>query len=130
MIRVGLVDDQHLVRAGLRALLNRAPDIEVVGEAGDGDAAYRLAVTERPDVLLMDVRMPGTDGIEATRRIVADERLTGVRVVVLTTFDTDEYVFEAIRAGASGFLLKDTGPDELRGAVRIVRAGEALLAPR
>lgn len=130
MIRVGLVDDQHLVRAGLRALLNRAPDIEVVGEAGDGDAAYRLAVTERPDVLLMDVRMPGTDGIEATRRIVADERLTGVRVVVLTTFDTDEYVFEAIRAGASGFLLKDTGPDELRGAVRIVRAGEALLSPR
>ncbi|MFG1757737.1 response regulator transcription factor [Micromonospora echinofusca] len=129
MIRVGLVDDQHLVRAGLRALLDRAPDIEVVGEAGDGDAAYRLAVTERPDVLLMDVRMPGTDGIEATRRIVADERLTGVRVVVLTTFDTDEYVFEAIRAGASGFLLKDTGPDELRGAVRIVRAGEALLSP-
>ena len=128
MIRVAVVDDQHLVRAGLRALLERATDITVVGEAGDGDAAVALARAELPDVVLMDLRMPGTDGIAATRRIVGDERLAGVRVLVLTTFDTDEHVFEAIRAGAAGFLLKATGPDELRGAVRAVARGEAQLS--
>jgi DNA-binding NarL/FixJ family response regulator len=129
VIRVALVDDQHLVRAGLRALLERPGDITVVGEAGDGDAGVALVRAERPDVVLMDVRMPGTDGLAATRRIVADPALRDVRVVVLTTFDTDEHVFEAIRLGASGFLLKDAGPDELRRAVRVVAAGEALLAP-
>ena len=129
MIRVALVDDQHLVRAGLRALLERPGDITVVGEAGDGDAGVALVRAERPDVVLMDVRMPGTDGLAATRLIVADPALRDVRVVVLTTFDADEHVFEAIRLGASGFLLKDAGPDELRRAVRVVAAGEALLAP-
>ena len=129
MIRVALVDDQHLVRAGLRALLERPGDITVVGEAGDGDAGVALVRAERPDVVLMDVRMPGTDGLAATRLIVADPALRDVRVIVLTTFDADEHVFEAIRLGASGFLLKDAGPDELRRAVRVVAAGEALLAP-
>jgi DNA-binding NarL/FixJ family response regulator len=129
VIRVALVDDQHLVRAGLRALLERPGDITVVGEAGDGDAGVALVRAERPDVVLMDVRMPGTDGLAATSRIVADPALRDVRVVVLTTFDADEHVFEAIRLGASGFLLKDAGPDELRRAVRVVAAGEALLAP-
>lgn len=129
MIRVVLVDDQHLVRTGLRALLERADDIEVVGEAADGAAAISMVRAELPDVVLMDVRMPGVDGIEATRRIVADDRLREVRVVVLTTFDTDEHVFEAIRVGAAGFLLKDTGPDDLRHAVRVVAGGEALLSP-
>jgi DNA-binding NarL/FixJ family response regulator len=129
VIRVALVDDQQLVRAGLRALLDRADDITVVGEAGDGDAAVTLARVEHPDVILMDIRMPGTDGLTATRRIVADERLRDVRVVVLTTFDTDENVFEAVRAGAAGFLLKDAGADELRRAVRVVAAGDALLSP-
>jgi DNA-binding NarL/FixJ family response regulator len=130
MIRVVLVDDQQLVRAGFRALLERADDIVVVGEAGDGAAGVKVVVAERPDVVLMDVRMPELDGLEATRRIVNDERLREVKVVVLTTFDADEYVFEAIRLGASGFLLKDTGPDELRGAVRVVAAGEGLLSPK
>jgi DNA-binding NarL/FixJ family response regulator len=129
VIRVALVDDQHLVRAGLRALLERPGDITVVGEAGDGDAGVALVRAERPDVVLMDVRMPGTDGLAATRLIVADPALRDVRVIVLTTFDADEHVFEAIRLGASGFLLKDAGPDELRRAVRVVAAGEALLAP-
>jgi DNA-binding NarL/FixJ family response regulator len=129
VIRVAVVDDQHLVRSGLRALLDRPDDITVVGEAADGDAALMLVRAERPDVVLMDVRMPGTDGIEATRRIVADERLRDVRVVVLTTFDTDENLFAAIRAGAAGFLLKDAAPDELRAAVRTVAAGDALLSP-
>jgi DNA-binding NarL/FixJ family response regulator len=129
VIRVALVDDQHLVRAGLRALLERPGDITVVGEAGDGDAGVALVRAERPDVVLMDVRMPGTDGLAATRLIVAYPALRDVRVVVLTTFDADEHVFEAIRLGASGFLLKDAGPDELRRAVRVVAAGEALLAP-
>ncbi|MEV0201051.1 response regulator transcription factor [Nonomuraea sp. NPDC050691] len=129
MIRVALVDDQELMRAGLRALLERADDITVAGEAPDGAAGYALAVAERPDVVLMDIRMPGLDGIEATRRIVADARLRDVRVVVLTTFDTDEHLFDAIRAGASGFLLKNTAPDELRAAVRTVAAGDALLSP-
>lgn len=129
MIRVALVDDQPLVRAGLRALLERAEDISVVGEAGDGDAGVALVADQRPDVVLMDVRMPVTDGLDATRRIVADERLRDVRVIVLTTFDTDEHIFDAIRLGAVGFLLKDIAPDELRGAVRVVAGGEALLSP-
>ncbi|SCK28067.1 response regulator transcription factor [Streptomyces sp. WMMB 322] len=128
-VRVVLVDDQHLVRAGLGALLERAPDITVVGEAGDGSAGLDVVRAERPDIVLMDVRMPGTDGLEATRRILADPRLRDVRVVMLTTFDDDEYLFEAIRAGAAGFLLKDTAPDALREAVRIVAGGDALLSP-
>ncbi len=129
MIRVALVDDQHLMRAGLAALLDRADDITVVGEAEDGAAGVALVRAERPDVVLMDIRMPGVDGIEATRRIVTDEQLRGTRVVVLTTFDTDEHIFDAIRAGAAGFLLKNTQPAELRDAVRTVAAGEALLSP-
>ncbi|MET8465143.1 response regulator, partial [Micromonospora zamorensis] len=128
-VRVVLVDDQHLVRTGLRALLERASDITVVGEAGDGRAAVAVAREQRPDVVLMDVRMPGGDGIEATRRILTDPTLADVRVVMLTTFDDDEYLFEAIRAGAAGFLLKDTPPDALRDAVRVVAGGDALLSP-
>ena len=128
-LRVVLVDDQHLVRAGLRALLERAPDITVVGEAGDGASGLAVVRTERPDIVLMDVRMPGTDGLQATRRIVADPALGEIRVVMLTTFDDDEYLFEAIRVGAAGFLLKDTGPDALREAVRTVAGGDALLSP-
>jgi DNA-binding NarL/FixJ family response regulator len=129
MIRVVLADDQVLVRAGFRALLDAQDDIEVVGEAGDGEQAVRLAAELTPDVVLMDIRMPGTDGLAATRRISADGHLTGVRVVILTTFELDEYVFEAIRAGASGFLVKDTEPDELVQAVRVVAGGDALLSP-
>ena len=129
MIRVLLADDQGLVRAGFRALLEAEADIEVVGEATDGDEAVRLAVAERPDVFLMDIRMPGTDGLEATRRIAADDRLGGVRIVILTTFELDEYVFEALRVGASGFLVKDTEPVELLRAVRAVAAGDSLLSP-
>ena len=128
-IRVLLADDQTLVRSGFRALLERSDDIEVVGEAADGAEAIDLARAERPDVLLMDIRMPGVDGLEATRRITADETLAKVRVIMLTTFELDEYVFEALHAGASGFLLKDVEPDELRAAVRIVAHGEALLSP-
>ncbi|PVZ11724.1 response regulator [Actinomycetospora cinnamomea] len=128
-VRVVLVDDQHLVRTGLRALLERAPDLAVVGEAGDGATGLAVVRTERPDVVLMDVRMPGTDGLRATRAIVADPALAGVHVVVLTTFDDDEYLFDAIRAGAAGFLLKDTGPEALREAVRTVARGDALLSP-
>ena len=129
MIRVVVADDQALVRSGFTVLLNSAGDIEVVGEANDGDEAVDVAVHERPDVMLMDIRMPGTDGLEATRRITADERLADTRVLILTTFDLDEYVFEALRAGASGFLLKDTLPEDLLTAVRVVAAGQALLAP-
>jgi DNA-binding NarL/FixJ family response regulator len=129
VIRVVLADDQALVRAGFRALLDAQDDIEVVGEAGDGEEAVRLATELTPDVVLMDVRMPGTDGLAATRRISADGHLAGVRVVILTTFELDEYVFEAIRSGASGFLVKDTEPDELVQAVRVVAGGDALLSP-
>ena len=125
-----LADDQHLVRAGFRALLDDAGDIEVVGEAGNGAEAVELARSARPDVVLMDIRMPDLDGIEATRRICADPDTAGVRVLILTTFDLDEYVFEALRAGASGFLLKDLPREDLVAAVRVVAAGEALLAPR
>ncbi|GIE46790.1 DNA-binding response regulator [Amorphoplanes nipponensis] len=129
MITVLLADDQALVRAGFRALLNAEPDIEVVAEAGDGLEAARLAAQTRPDVVLMDIRMPGVDGLEATRRIVADPALAATRVVILTTFELDEYVFEALRTGASGFLVKDTEPVELLRAVRAVAAGDALLSP-
>ncbi len=130
MISVVLADDQALVRAGFRALLDAQPDIVVVGEAANGDEAVALAREHRPDIVLMDIRMPGVDGLAATRRIVEDERLDGVRVVILTTFDLDEYVFEAIRSGANGFLVKDTEPTELLHAVRAVVAGDALLSPR
>ena len=129
MIRVLLADDQALVRAGFRALLDAQDDIEVVGEAGDGEEAVRLATELVPDVVLMDIRMPGVDGLEATKRIAADERLNDVRIVILTTFEVDEYVFEALRVGASGFLVKDTEPAELLRAVRAVAGGEALLSP-
>ncbi|MFF0596696.1 response regulator [Streptomyces antibioticus] len=129
MIRVLLADDQALVRAGFRALLDAQSDIEVAGEAADGDEAVRLVCSLRPDVVLMDIRMPVLDGLAATRRITDDETLTDVRVVMLTTFELDEYVFEAIRSGASGFLVKDTEPDELLRAVRAVVAGDALLSP-
>ncbi len=129
MIRVLLVDDQALVRAGFRALLDAQDDVEVVGEAGDGDEGVRLARRLGPDIVLMDIRMPGTDGLAATRSIVGDDRLKDVRIVILTTFELDEYVFEAIRSGASGFLVKDTEPVELLRAVRAVAAGDALLSP-
>jgi DNA-binding NarL/FixJ family response regulator len=129
MIRVALADDQQLVRAGFRSLLETEDGIVVVGEADDGSAAVALVREERPDVVLMDVRMPGVDGLEATRRITADEGLAGVKVLILTTFELDEYVFEALRAGASGFLVKHTQPAELVRAVRVVDAGEALLSP-
>ncbi|MFC6065456.1 response regulator [Streptomyces ochraceiscleroticus] len=129
MIRVLLADDQVLVRAGFRALLDAQPDIEVVGEAADGEEALTAVRERRPDVVLMDIRMPVVDGLAATRRITGDERLAGVKVVMLTTFELDEYVFEAIRSGASGFLVKDTEPDELLRAVRAVVAGDALLSP-
>ncbi|WP_327260690.1 response regulator transcription factor [Streptomyces sp. NBC_01232] len=129
MIRVLLADDQLLVRAGFRALLDAQPDIEVVGEAADGDEAVRLVAELRPDVVLMDIRMPVLDGLTATRRIGEDGSLADVRVVMLTTFELDEYVFEAIRSGASGFLVKDTEPEELLRAVRAVVAGDALLSP-
>jgi DNA-binding NarL/FixJ family response regulator len=128
-ISVLLVDDQTLVRAGFAQLLARDEEIEVVGEAEDGQEGVDLARSLSPDVVLMDIRMPVMDGLEATRRIVGDPRTEDVRVVVLTTFDLDEYVFEALRLGASGFLLKDTEPDELRRAVRVVAEGEALLSP-
>jgi DNA-binding NarL/FixJ family response regulator len=129
VIRVLLADDQVLVRAGFRALLDAQEDIEVVGEAADGDEAVRKVRELTPDAVLMDIRMPLVDGLAATRTITADPALEAVKVVVLTTFELDEYVFEAIRSGASGFLVKDTEPDELLRAVRAVVAGDALLSP-
>jgi DNA-binding NarL/FixJ family response regulator len=129
VIKVLLADDQALVRAGFRALLEAQTDMEVVGEAADGEEAVALARAQAPDVVLMDIRMPGLDGLAATRRITDDLRLDGVRVVILTTFELDEYVYDAIRAGASGFLVKDTEPAELLRGVRVVAGGEALLSP-
>jgi DNA-binding NarL/FixJ family response regulator len=129
-IRVVVADDQVLVRSGFAMLLSGEPDIEVVGEAGNGAEAVALAASEHPDVVLMDVRMPVMDGLEATRLITSDESLASTRVVILTTFDLDDYVHEALRAGASGFLLKDTLPVDLLNAVRVVAAGDALIAPR
>ncbi len=129
MIRVVLADDQPLVRAGFRMLLEVEDDVDVVGEADDGAAAVELAWSLKPDVVLMDVRMPGVDGLEALRRIGADPDLDGVKVLVLTTFELDEYVFEALRLGASGFLVKHTQPADLVRAVREVASGEALLSP-
>jgi DNA-binding NarL/FixJ family response regulator len=129
VIRVALADDQELVRAGFAALLDAEDDIEVVGEAADGEQAVRIAARYTPDVLLMDIRMPGLDGIEATRRIAASPDLASVHVVILTTFELDEYVFEGLRAGAAGFLVKDTDAAELIRAVRVVAGGDALLSP-
>ncbi|MFG2343450.1 response regulator [Streptomyces phaeochromogenes] len=129
MIRVLLADDQSLVRAGFKALLDAQPDIEVAGEAADGEEALREVRELRPDVVLMDIRMPLLDGLAATRRITDDDGLNDVKVVMLTTFELDEYVFEAIRSGASGFLVKDTEPEELLRAVRAVVEGDALLSP-
>ncbi|WP_339127814.1 response regulator transcription factor [Streptomyces sp. f51] len=129
MIRVLLADDQSLVRAGFKALLDAQPDIEVAGEAADGEGAVASVRELRPDVVLMDIRMPVLDGLAATRRITGDAELGAVKVVMLTTFELDEYVFEAIRSGASGFLVKDTEPEELLRAVRAVVAGDALLSP-
>jgi len=129
-IRVLVADDQALVRSGFTMLLAGEADVEVVGEAGNGAEAVALVARERPDVVLMDVRMPVMDGLEATRRITQDRSLAGTRVVILTTFDLDEYVHEALRAGASGFLLKDTLPVDLLQAVRVVAGGDALISPK
>ena len=129
MIRVLLADDQLVIRAGLRVLLEGEQDIVVTGEASDGEQAVALARETLPDVVLMDIRMPGLDGVEATRLIAGDARLSGVRILILTTLESDEYIFEALRAGASGFLLKDGDVAEVLRAVRVVAAGEALLSP-
>ena len=128
-IRVAVADDQPLVLEGFGTIVSRAPDLELVAQAADGEEAVRAARDQRPDVFLMDVRMPVLDGIEATRRITTDPDTADVRVLILTTFDLDEYVFSALRAGASGFLLKDVGPEALLDGVRVVAAGDALLAP-
>jgi DNA-binding NarL/FixJ family response regulator len=129
MITVLLADDQRLVRAGFRSILDDEDDITVVAEAGDGGQAVLACQQLRPDVVLMDIRMPGMDGLEAARRILADRRLDPVKVVILTTFDVDDYVYQALRAGASGFLVKDTEPEELIRAVRVAAAGDALISP-
>ncbi|MEU5895676.1 MULTISPECIES: response regulator transcription factor [Streptomyces] len=128
-IRVLLADDQALLRSAFKVLVDSESDMEVVGEASDGAEAVRLAKSERADVVLMDIRMPGTDGLAATRMISADPSLAHVRVVMLTTFEVDEYVVQSLRAGASGFLGKGAEPDELLGAIRVAAAGEALLSP-
>jgi DNA-binding NarL/FixJ family response regulator len=128
-INVVIADDQALLRAGFRVLVESMPDMKVVGEAADGAEAVELARTWQPEVLLMDVRMPNVDGLEATRRITADPATAGVRVLILTTFDLDDYVYEALRAGASGFVLKDTSPEDLLAGIRVVAAGEGLLSP-
>jgi DNA-binding NarL/FixJ family response regulator len=129
VIRILLADDQPLIRSGIRALLEAEDDIEVVGEAADGQQAVTLAAEHRPDIALVDIQMPVLDGLGATRQIVADERLSSVRVVILTNFGLDEYIFAALRAGASGFLLKDTQPAELVQALHVVTQGDALLSP-
>jgi DNA-binding NarL/FixJ family response regulator len=129
VIRVVIADDQHLVRAGFRMILASQPDIEVVGEASTGEQAVEITASTRPDLVLMDIQMPGMDGIEATRRILAAPADEPVRVVILTTFDLDEYVYDALRAGACGFLLKDVPPEQLANAIRMVGNGDALLAP-
>ena len=129
-IRIVVADDQALVRAGFSVLVNSAEDLEVVGEASDGREALALVDATRPDVIMLDVRMPVMDGLEAARRISATDAYAGTRILMLTTFDLDEYVFQALRAGASGFLLKDTPPLDLLNALRVIAAGEALLAPR
>ena len=129
-IEVVLADDQALVRAGFRFIIDSAEDMEVVGEANDGDQAFELATRLRPDVVLMDVRMPKVNGLQAARRILEADATRDVHILMLTTFDLDEYVFEALRAGAAGFLLKDALPEELLSAIRVVASGEALLAPR
>ena len=129
MIKILLADDQALIRSGIRSLLEAEDDIEVVAEASDGQQAVALTAEHRPDIALIDIQMPAVDGIEATRRIVADERLDSVHVVILTNFGLDEYIFAALRAGASGFLLKDTQPADLLQALRVVMRGDALLSP-
>jgi DNA-binding NarL/FixJ family response regulator len=129
VIQVVLADDQALVRAGFRVLLDSDPELEVVGEASNGAEAVELVERRSPDVVLMDIRMPNVDGLEATRRITAGEALARTRVLILTTFEADEYVYEALRAGASGFLVKDTEPADLLAAVRVVARGDALLSP-
>ena len=129
IVRVGIADDQPLIRTGLRAMIDHAPDLTLVGEAEDGEQAIEMARRHQPDVVLMDVRMPIVDGIEATRRITADPTLGAVRVVVLTTFDLDDYVYAAIRAGANVFLLKDAPPEDVLDGIRVVARGDALLAP-
>jgi DNA-binding NarL/FixJ family response regulator len=128
-IKVAIADDQPLVRAGFATMVSYAHDFDLVGEADNGADAVAIAQRVRPDVFLMDIRMPGLDGLEATRRITRDPALTGVRIIMLTTFDLDDYVYEALRSGASGFLLKDARPEDILNAVRVVAAGEALLAP-
>ena len=129
MIRVLVADDQALIRAGFRSLLERTDDITVIGEAPDGEEAVRLARSLQPDIILMDIRMPGVDGLEATRQIAGSADLGEVRVLILTTFESDDYVYDALRAGASGFVVKDTEPAELVQAVRVVARGDALLSP-
>jgi DNA-binding NarL/FixJ family response regulator len=129
MIRVLIVDDQALIRAGFRALLSAEDDIEVVAEGGDGAAAVALAAGYQPDVVLLDIQMPGVDGIEATRRIASDPLLAGVHVVILTNYGLDEYVYDALRAGAAGFLVKDTEPADLLHGIRVAARGDALLSP-
>jgi DNA-binding NarL/FixJ family response regulator len=128
-VSVGIADDQPLIRTGIRTMIEHTSDLVLVAEAADGEQAVAIARSHHPDVLLMDIRMPRVDGIEATRQITADPSLAAVRVVVLTTFDTDDHVYRAIRAGASGFLLKDAPPEDVLDAIRIVAGGDALLAP-